>query len=55
MLSNLTENTETLDKRVAVDAGDFDLDVSIVESGDAAEALLGSTDNGCDTQQQGDC
>ncbi|MGH3767806.1 MAG: FxLD family lanthipeptide [Pseudonocardiaceae bacterium] len=52
---SLTENTEMLDNPVAVNAGDFDLDVSIVESGDAAAALLGSTDNGCDTQKQGDC
>jgi FxLD family lantipeptide len=37
------------------DVDDFDLDVSIVETGDAASALLCSTDNGCDTQKQGDC
>ncbi|MGH3533484.1 MAG: hypothetical protein ACRDQG_02045 [Pseudonocardiaceae bacterium] len=53
--STMTENTETLDQPIAVNTGDFDLDVSIVESGDAAQALLGSTDNGCDTQKQGDC
>ena len=34
---------------------DLDLDVRIVESGDAAEALLGSTDNGCDTVRGSDC
>lgn len=32
-----------------------DLDVRIVESGDAAEALQCSTDNGCDTRKSGDC
>jgi FxLD family lantipeptide len=34
---------------------DLDLDVSIVESGDAVSALLGNTDDGCDTQKTGDC
>ncbi|MGH3885850.1 MAG: FxLD family lanthipeptide [Pseudonocardiaceae bacterium] len=34
---------------------EFDLDVSVVEAGDAVNALLCSTDNGCDTQKQGDC
>jgi FxLD family lantipeptide len=33
----------------------FDLDITIVERGDAAEALLCSTDNGCDTSKNGDC
>jgi len=34
----------------------FDLDVSIVTGPDAvASLLLGSTDDGCDTQKQGDC
>lgn len=33
----------------------FDLDVKIVEAGDAVDALLCSTDNGCDTQKEGDC
>jgi FxLD family lantipeptide len=45
----------TLDHPVVDDAGDFDLDVSIVEVGEAVNALLRSTDNGCDTQKQGDC
>jgi FxLD family lantipeptide len=31
------------------------LDITVVEEGDAVEALLLSTDNGCDTQKQGDC
>ncbi|MGH3511432.1 MAG: FxLD family lanthipeptide [Pseudonocardiaceae bacterium] len=44
-----------MDDIQVADGVDFDLDVRIVESGDAAEALLGSTDNGCDTQKQGDC
>jgi FxLD family lantipeptide len=34
----------------------FDLDVRIVTGPDAAASLLlGSTDDGCDTQKQGDC
>ena len=48
-------NTQTLDQPVAENAGDFDLDVSIVEAGDAVNALLCSTDNGYDTQKKGDC
>jgi FxLD family lantipeptide len=48
-------NTRTLDQPVVENAGDFDLDVSIAEAGDAVNALLCSTDNGCDTQKQGDC
>lgn len=48
-------NTRTLDHPVAENAGDFDLDVRIVEAGDAVNALLCSTDNGCDTQKNGDC
>jgi FxLD family lantipeptide len=36
-------------------AGDFDLDVSIVEAGDAVDALLCSTDNGCGTQSHNGC
>jgi FxLD family lantipeptide len=36
-------------------ADDLDLDIRIVESGDAAEVLLGSTDNGCDTVRGSDC
>ncbi|GAA2148839.1 FxLD family lanthipeptide [Actinomadura napierensis] len=36
-------------------AGDvFDLDVSVAAAAPAA-ALVCSTDNGCDTQKQGDC
>jgi FxLD family lantipeptide len=33
----------------------FQLDVRIVETGPAAAALLGSTDDGCDTVRGGDC
>lgn len=33
----------------------LDLDVTVVEQGDAVNALLGSTDNGCDTRKDGDC
>jgi FxLD family lantipeptide len=40
---------------VGEDAGDFDLDVSIVEAGDAVDALLCSTDNGCGTQSNNGC
>lgn len=40
-----------------VDAGSdgFELDVRIVEAGPGAAALLGDTDNGCDTVQGSDC
>lgn len=34
---------------------ELDLDISIVETGDAVDALLCSTDNGCDTRKTGDC
>lgn len=34
---------------------DLDLDVRIVESGDAADVLLANTDNGCDTVKTCDC
>lgn len=34
---------------------ELDLDVSIVERGDAVDALLSDTDNGCDTKKDGDC
>jgi FxLD family lantipeptide len=34
---------------------DFDLDVSIVEKGGAADVLLCSTDNGCNTLAGSDC
>ena len=33
----------------------FDLDVRIVESGPDNAQLFASTDDGCDTQKQGDC
>lgn len=34
---------------------EFDLDVRLAETGDAAAALNCSTDNGCDTAAGGDC
>jgi FxLD family lantipeptide len=37
------------------DGGDLDLDVTIVVTGPPAAALLGSTDDGCDTRKDGDC
>lgn len=33
----------------------FDLDVRIVTSGTPTAALLGDTDDGCDTLKDGDC
>ncbi|MGH4007639.1 MAG: hypothetical protein ACRDTH_05640 [Pseudonocardiaceae bacterium] len=45
-LPSTAENTADLD---------LDLDVRIVVAGPAAEALLSSTDNGCDTRKDGDC
>lgn len=35
--------------------GDFELDMKIVEYGPVAAALLGNTDDGCDTRKDGDC
>ncbi|WP_239405486.1 hypothetical protein [Frankia sp. Cj3] len=37
------------------DLDDLDLDVSIVEKGDAADVLLCTTDNGCNTVGGSDC
>ena len=36
-------------------AGEFELDMTIVEFGPVAAALLGNTDDGCDTRKDGDC
>lgn len=48
-------NTEVLDQPVVDTADDFDLDVKIVESGDVADVLLVTTDNGCNTVKTQDC
>jgi FxLD family lantipeptide len=40
---------------VGADSDGFELDVRIVEAGPVAAALLGDTDNGCDTVQGSDC
>lgn len=48
-------DTQTSVQPTREDAADFDLDVSIVEAGDAVNALLGGTDNGCDTVRGSDC
>ncbi|MGH3977872.1 MAG: FxLD family lanthipeptide [Pseudonocardiaceae bacterium] len=40
---------------VAENSADLDLDVRIVVAGPVAAALLGSTDDGCDTRKDGDC
>ncbi|MFI0242537.1 FxLD family lanthipeptide [Streptomyces sp. NPDC016845] len=37
------------------DVVDLDLNVKIVTFGPVAAALLSSTDDGCDTQKNGDC
>lgn len=42
---------QTLDRIAA----ELDLDVRVVETGDAVNALLGNTDDGCDTLKNGDC
>jgi FxLD family lantipeptide len=44
-----------MDDIQVADGVDFDLDVRIVDAGPVAAALLGSTDNGCDTRKDGDC
>lgn len=48
-------HTEVLDQSAGGTANDFDLDVTIVEFGDAADVLLRSTDNGCSTNKTVDC
>jgi len=35
--------------------GEFELDIKVVEFGPVAAALLGNTDDGCDTLKDGDC
>ncbi len=47
--------TETLERPVAGNTVDLDLDVRIVTVGPVAEALLSSTDNGCNTVPGSDC
>ncbi len=37
------------------ESGEFDLDLTIVEFGPVSAALLGTTDDGCDTRRDGDC
>lgn len=39
----------------AENIGDFELDLRIVEYGPVSAALLGNTDDGCDTSKDGDC
>ncbi|OLL75596.1 hypothetical protein Ae168Ps1_3998 [Pseudonocardia sp. Ae168_Ps1] len=34
---------------------EFDLDMRLVEFGPVASVLLGNTDDGCDTDRNGDC
>lgn len=40
---------------VDADSDGFQLDVRIVEAGPVAAALLGDTDDGCDTVRGSDC
>ena len=47
--------TEPGPSPVDLDPDGFHLDVRIVETGPAAAALLGSTDDGCDTVRGSDC
>ncbi|MBV9010627.1 MAG: hypothetical protein JO272_01030 [Pseudonocardiales bacterium] len=49
------DNIAVDDTPTSVGADALDLDVRIVEEGDAINALLCSTDNGCDTRKDGDC
>jgi FxLD family lantipeptide len=54
LLARDREEKTMLDTSVG-DAVDLDLDVTIVVTGPPAAALLGSTDDGCDTRKDGDC
>ena len=47
--------TQTLEQPVGTDLGELDLDVRVVESGEGVNVLLANTDDGCDTQKNGDC
>jgi FxLD family lantipeptide len=47
--------TQTLGPPLETGSGDLDLDISIVESGDAVNVLLSITDDGCDTVGGSDC
>lgn len=46
---------DTTTKSPQSDAVDLDLNVTIVTAGPVAAALLSSTDDGCDTDKNGDC
>ncbi len=52
---SIGKKEDTMDDIQVAEGVDFDLDVRIVDTGPVAAALLGSTDNGCDTQKSGDC
>lgn len=54
-MTTLTDYIAIDDTPISVGADALDLDVRIVEEGDAVNALLCSTDNGCDTRTDGDC
>jgi FxLD family lantipeptide len=49
------ENTPTTQAEEEEDFGEWDLDVSIVESGPAADKLIRMTDDGCGTTCQSAC
>ncbi|MGC5387649.1 FxLD family lanthipeptide [Micromonospora chalcea] len=44
-----------MENLLAVSGEPFQLDVEIVTEGPVAVALLGDTDDGCDTVRGGDC
>ncbi|WP_329064639.1 FxLD family lanthipeptide [Streptomyces sp. NBC_01429] len=51
-------NIQAIETKAAIpatDVVDLDLNVRIVTAGPVAAALLSSTDDGCDTQKNGDC
>ncbi len=48
-------SASTIDLRQTAVPADLDLDVRIVESGDAVNVLLGNTDDGCNTVRGSDC
>ncbi len=58
MSTHMTTTPVAATREHSDNAEELDLDIAIIEGDEATEAWLcstKSTDNGCDTQKQGDC